>query len=32
MALWRLLIVFSELSGIGIKTALGMGGVKLLKP
>jgi len=28
--IWRILVVFSEYSGIGIKTALGMGGVKLL--
>ena len=26
---WRILVAFSEYSGIGIKTALGMGGVKL---
>ena len=30
MELWRMLPVFAERSGIGIKTALGMGGVKLL--
>ena len=27
--IWKILITFSEYSGIGIKTALGMGGVKL---
>ena len=29
MELWKMLIAVSEYSGIGIKTALGMGGVKL---
>lgn len=29
MELWRMLLAFSEYSGIGIKTALGMGGVAL---
>lgn len=32
MELWKLLLVFSERSGIGIKTALGMGGVLLAEP
>ena len=31
MDLWKILAVFSEYSGIGIKTALGMGGVRLLQ-
>lgn len=31
MELWKLLLLFSERSGIGIKTALGMGGVKLMR-
>ena len=30
LEIWKILISFSEYSGIGIKTALGMGGVKLL--
>ena len=29
LEIWKLLIAFSEYSGLGIKTALGMGGVKL---
>ena len=29
LELWKLLLVFAERSGIGIKTALGMGGVKI---
>ena len=28
MELWKILLVFSKYSGVGIKTALGMGGVK----
>lgn len=31
MELWKLLLVFSERSGIGIKTALGMGGIMLME-
>ena len=31
MELWKLLLAFSECSGIGIKTALGMGGIMLVK-
>ena len=30
--IWKILIAFSEFSGVGIKTALGMGGVKLFVP
>ena len=29
LELWKILLIFSEYAGIGIKTALGMGGVSI---